>query len=621
MIRNKTDNHYSEEIDQLFNDIVISLVRKDNIMQELISNIKKQIQAKESIRENCILLDSPTKRRKSNIVTPLMADLDDRILLRSIEAKKNSIDKKPSFGGGSTKMKPNWLLSSGNNSMQSIKRGAKRTISNTMLLQVSRTPQLLSTIDKKTNPIYQFYAGTITDNNKIFNENDEKKPSGNAYDCYKSEEFALNSKFLDHHDSPYSIGSREFAKTDKINEIVNKTPESSTSKKHYENEITGILKKPFGRSNTQNLPPIIIKQFSNDDSKSTVSDTSKILRKVHVSINHNIPDYDVFEHIPQMDVLDLKIQTSNKFSNSPKFSNTSFFSEKMCPSTPGKSNNNRSEQDEDYNEDYKIEKSSSPNEMTKRGSNVSLIGKNNKKPSLFRSGEANFSPLKYPRKESKVRSQIFGSKDQDDPRSSDSDSKNDEEVPEICEALDEEIKSKSKADIKKWEKTLDADNFHVENDDNDVEVTEEKLRKCKSKKNSLFTHEDGNSSIDGDDEDDFLYSDESFVDSYISENSDLNELIEIYQQDFNNKSSFRSEMISSGNENLFSFNDYQQHIKFEVMEDIKCGEDTDNETKITDYQYLMNIAKGGYGRVDLYRKKNTKDLHAIKTVSISFIVT
>ena len=57
------------------------------------------------------------------------------------------------------------------------------------------------------------------------------------------------------------------------------------------------------------------------------------------------------------------------------------------------------------------------------------------------------------------------------------------------------------------------------------------------------------------------------------------------------------------------------------MEDIKCGEDTDNETKITDYQYLMNIAKGGYGRVDLYRKKNTKDLHAIKTVSISFIVT
>lgn len=38
---------------------------------------------------------------------------------------------------------------------------------------------------------------------------------------------------------------------------------------------------------------------------------------------------------------------------------------------------------------------------------------------------------------------------------------------------------------------------------------------------------------------------------------------------------------------------------------------------ISDFQFLIPIAKGGYGRVDIYKKKTTGDLFAIKTVDIS----
>ena len=42
-------------------------------------------------------------------------------------------------------------------------------------------------------------------------------------------------------------------------------------------------------------------------------------------------------------------------------------------------------------------------------------------------------------------------------------------------------------------------------------------------------------------------------------------------------------------------------------------------TSISDFQYLIPIAEGGYGKIDIYKKKKTGDLYAIKTVSISSI--
>ena len=46
---------------------------------------------------------------------------------------------------------------------------------------------------------------------------------------------------------------------------------------------------------------------------------------------------------------------------------------------------------------------------------------------------------------------------------------------------------------------------------------------------------------------------------------------------------------------------------------------TFKNTSISDFQYLIPIAEGGYGRIDIYKKKTTGDLYAIKTVNISSI--
>lgn len=46
-----------------------------------------------------------------------------------------------------------------------------------------------------------------------------------------------------------------------------------------------------------------------------------------------------------------------------------------------------------------------------------------------------------------------------------------------------------------------------------------------------------------------------------------------------------------------------------------------NQYKITDFDFMKAIAKGGYGRVDIYKKKNTGDIYAIKTVNIRKMVS
>jgi len=45
-----------------------------------------------------------------------------------------------------------------------------------------------------------------------------------------------------------------------------------------------------------------------------------------------------------------------------------------------------------------------------------------------------------------------------------------------------------------------------------------------------------------------------------------------------------------------------------------------NQMKISDFKFLKDIAKGGYGRVDIYKKVSTGDIYAIKTVNIKKMV-
>jgi hypothetical protein len=45
-----------------------------------------------------------------------------------------------------------------------------------------------------------------------------------------------------------------------------------------------------------------------------------------------------------------------------------------------------------------------------------------------------------------------------------------------------------------------------------------------------------------------------------------------------------------------------------------------NQMKISDFKFLKEIAKGGYGRVDIYKKVSTGDIYAIKTVNIKKMV-
>jgi hypothetical protein len=73
--------------------------------------------------------------------------------------------------------------------------------------------------------------------------------------------------------------------------------------------------------------------------------------------------------------------------------------------------------------------------------------------------------------------------------------------------------------------------------------------------------------------------------------------------------------------------DSQFDEMIELMDDMQLSEGnefTPNEilkpVKITDFQYIRNIGKGGYGSVDIYRKITTRDIYAIKSVNINSMV-
>ncbi len=101
-----------------------------------------------------------------------------------------------------------------------------------------------------------------------------------------------------------------------------------------------------------------------------------------------------------------------------------------------------------------------------------------------------------------------------------------------------------------------------------------------------------------------------------SNNSDLNELIDVYQSDYKASSYFTNVYNKDDQSNAYMA--YSNAFKSDLNE-LNNNEDI-NKTKITDFQFKTNLNKGGYGRVDLYIKKNTKDIYAIKTVNIANMV-
>ncbi len=58
----------------------------------------------------------------------------------------------------------------------------------------------------------------------------------------------------------------------------------------------------------------------------------------------------------------------------------------------------------------------------------------------------------------------------------------------------------------------------------------------------------------------------------------------------------------------------------ETENDVMPIESKPNTIKITDFKLISIISKGGYGRVDLYKKTSTGDIYAIKTVDINKMV-
>ena len=103
-----------------------------------------------------------------------------------------------------------------------------------------------------------------------------------------------------------------------------------------------------------------------------------------------------------------------------------------------------------------------------------------------------------------------------------------------------------------------------------------------------------------------------------SANSDLNDLIYLYETDYKCSSFYKNKKNYAGFKNsttkIIDYSDQDQEMLEIPLEEYA------KITKITDFQFLLNLNKGGYGRVDLYLKKNTKDIYAIKTVNISNMV-
>ena len=178
---------------------------------------------------------------------------------------------------------------------------------------------------------------------------------------------------------------------------------------------------------------------------------------------------------------------------------------------------------------------------------------------------------------------------------------------------------------------------------------------------SSSENEDDNSENSDNNEDD----EDDEIEENIEENEDFEEVIKILNELYTN-ATFSLPIRSNSNQNLFSPNDFvignsnsfiidtlkgcklqnlqleqekkekrislanNQLIKYPFRplkstriehSNMLSSSDSEEQEQVTnsidDFIFLIPIAKGGYGKVDLYKKKKTNDIYAIKTVNIT----
>jgi len=77
----------------------------------------------------------------------------------------------------------------------------------------------------------------------------------------------------------------------------------------------------------------------------------------------------------------------------------------------------------------------------------------------------------------------------------------------------------------------------------------------------------------------------------------------------------------------------KSRLKFDVddlgaIDDVDSEDDSEDKKQelqelfVTDFEHVINLGSGSYGKVDLVKKKNTGELYALKTVNIViYIIT
>lgn len=117
-----------------------------------------------------------------------------------------------------------------------------------------------------------------------------------------------------------------------------------------------------------------------------------------------------------------------------------------------------------------------------------------------------------------------------------------------------------------------------------------------------------------------IESQKRFINHFIKEYSDNQENDEKSVMSSSDDEETESEIESANGESQFDelieiIDDYRnEHLDKKIENEIKVPNHT---ISIDDFKFLSYIGKGGYGYVNLYRKKDTGDLFAIKVVDLS----
>ncbi len=100
--------------------------------------------------------------------------------------------------------------------------------------------------------------------------------------------------------------------------------------------------------------------------------------------------------------------------------------------------------------------------------------------------------------------------------------------------------------------------------------------------------------------------------SYVS-TDEINNLLKLYEQEdkLEKEKKEEEERMEVGNE-----------LSEEIIEDKKVEFVKKKKVivELRDFEFIINLGKGGYGKVDLYKKKKTGDFFAIKSVDYNLIV-